>query len=106
MEQECGIAKAALHRSLGRAQRDRRLVKINAKRYAETSLINEFAQAALTLTRDESPLTVAGFRDHLGCGRSVLIEVLEYFDTIGFTRRVGNARIILNRELPDQQLTA
>jgi selenocysteine-specific elongation factor len=102
LEQECGLDRTALHDSLGRARRDRRAVKINAKRFAETSLINEFAQAALTLTRDGSTLTVAGCRDHIGCGRNVLIEILEYFDSAGFTRRVGSARIILDRHLPDK----
>lgn len=106
LEQECGLAKPALQRSVSQAQRDRRLVRINSKRYAETSLLYEFAQAALALTRDGSTLAVAEFRDHFGCGRNVLIEVLEYFDAIGFTRRVGNARVILDRGLPDKQFTA
>lgn len=106
LEQECGLDKAALQRSLSRARRDRRLIRINPKRYAETSLLKEFAQAALTLTRDGSTLTVAELRDHFGCGRNVLIEVLEYFDAIGFTRRVGNARVILHRALPDKQFSA
>ena len=75
-------------------------------RYGETSLLYEFTQAALTLTRDKSTLTVAEFRDHFGCGRNVLIEVLEYFDAIGFTRRVGNARVILDRGLPDKRFIA
>jgi selenocysteine-specific elongation factor len=106
LEQDCGIEKTVLHNSLGRAQRDRRLVKINAKRYAETSLMNEFAQAALELTQDKPTLTVVELRDQLGCGRNVVIDVLEYFDTIGFTRRDGEARIILNRGLPDKQFAA
>ena len=106
LEQDCGIGKAALNTGLVRAQRDRRVVKINAKRYAETSLLREFAQAALELTRDKPTLTVIEFRDHFGCGRNVIIDVLEYFDAIGFSRRVGNARIILNRELPEEQFPA
>jgi selenocysteine-specific elongation factor len=39
-------------------------------------------------------LTAAAFRDRSGIGRNVTIEVLEYFDRIRFTRRVGDARII------------
>ena len=105
LEQECGLSKPALQRILSRAQRDRRLIRINPKRYAETSLLYEFAQTALALTRDKSTLTVAEFRDHCGCGRNVLIEVLEYFDSIGLTRRVGNARVLLDRGLPDKHFT-
>jgi len=106
LAEECGLAKTALERSLNRAQRDRRLIKVNSQRYAETSLLYDFAQAALTLTENKKNLTVTEFRDHSGCGRNVLVEVLEYFDTIGFTRRVGNARIVLDRGLPDKQFGA
>jgi selenocysteine-specific elongation factor len=106
LERDCGIGKAALHAALNRAQRDRWVIRINAKRYAETSLLKEFAQAALELTRDKPTLTVIEFRDHLSCGRNVVIDVLEYFDAIGFSRRVGDARVILNRELPNKQFTA
>ena len=106
LEQECGLEKPALHSTLSRAQRDRQVVKINAMRYAETSLVSEFAQAVLNLTHDKSTLSVAEFRDHFGCGRNVLIEVLEYFDAIGFTRRVGNARVILDRGIPDTRFAA
>jgi len=106
LEQECGLEKPALQRSLSRARRDRQVVKINAKRYAETALLHEFARVALALARDGSTLSVAEFRDHFGCGRNVLIEVLEYFDAIGFTRRVGNARVILDRGLPDKRFAA
>jgi hypothetical protein len=46
-------------------------------------------------------LTVRGFRDETGIGRNVAIEVLEYFDSKGFTRRQGNDRIILNPTIFD-----
>ena len=39
---------------------------------------------------------VAGaFRDATGLGRNVTIEVLEYFDLLGFTDRDGDTRIII-----------
>jgi len=34
------------------------------------------------------------FRDRSGIGRNLAIEVLEYFDRIKFTRRVGDAHLI------------
>ena len=68
--------------------------------------MNEFAQAALDLTEDKPTLAVADIRDRLACGRNVLIEVLEYFDSIGFTRRTGNSRLILDRELPGRQFSS
>lgn len=106
LERECGIERQALLHNIGRAQREGKLVKINAKRYALTSVLNDFAQAALDLTADEPTLTVVDYRDHLGCGRNIAVDVLEYFDGIRFTRRDGEARIILKRALPVRYFSA
>jgi selenocysteine-specific elongation factor len=100
LEKECGVDNRALMYSIGRAQREGAIIKISEKRYALVPVLGDFAQAALDLTEDESELTVVGYRDHMGCGRNVAVDVLEYFDGIRFTRRVGEGRIILNRSLP------
>ena len=39
--------------------------------------------------------TIAEFRSFTGLSRNQAIEVLEYFDRIGFTRRAGNTRVVL-----------
>ncbi len=44
------------------------------------------------------PFSVKEFRDKTGIGRNVAIEVLEYFDGRGFTRRQGNERIVLKAD--------
>ena len=36
----------------------------------------------------------ADFRDRLGVGRKLAIQILEYFDRIGFTRRRGNDHLL------------
>ncbi len=38
--------------------------------------------------------SVIQFRDTSGIGRNLCIEILEYFDRIGFTRREGNSRFV------------
>jgi selenocysteine-specific elongation factor len=40
-------------------------------------------------------VTAAGFRDRSQIGRNFSIEVLEYFDRIKFTQRVGDAHKVL-----------
>jgi selenocysteine-specific elongation factor len=40
-------------------------------------------------------ITAAAFRNESGIGRNLAIEVLEYFDKAGLTRRVGDARRLL-----------
>jgi hypothetical protein len=39
-------------------------------------------------------------------GRNFAVDVLEYFDSVRFTRCKGEARINLNRTLPDRLFTA
>ena len=39
--------------------------------------------------------TAAAYKDRSGIGRNVTIELLEFFDKEGFTRREGDARRIV-----------
>ncbi len=49
-------------------------------------------------------ITVAGLRDRLQTSRKYALTVLEYFDRIKLTRRIGDARVLLNpAALPQQQ---
>ena len=99
LEQDCKIEKAAFLNSLGFAVREKKLVKLNEKRFSLTSVLREYADSALELTADGAPLTVRDYRDRMGCGRNTAVDVLEYFDGIRFTRRTGDTRIIVNRAL-------
>jgi selenocysteine-specific elongation factor len=40
-------------------------------------------------------VTAAKLRDRAGLGRGLAIEVLEYFDRIKFTRRIGDQHQVL-----------
>lgn len=46
---------------------------------------------------DKGELTVQAYRDLTGVGRNLTIEILEFFDRQGITRRQGNARILLSQ---------
>jgi len=43
---------------------------------------------------DAGKFTAAEFRNHSGAGRNHSIEILEYFDRIGYTQRLGDVRRI------------
>jgi selenocysteine-specific elongation factor len=36
----------------------------------------------------------AGYRDAIGVGRKRTIQILEFFDRVGYTRRTLNARVL------------
>jgi selenocysteine-specific elongation factor len=52
---------------------------------------------ALAAESREGSFTAAQFKDRSGIGRNVTIEVLEYLDALGVTRREGDARVVLRR---------
>ncbi|GGJ92259.1 selenocysteine-specific translation elongation factor [Pseudomonas matsuisoli] len=54
--------------------------------------VEELASVVLRLEREEGIIRAAAFRTALGIGRKRSIQILEYFDRIGLTRRFGNER--------------
>jgi selenocysteine-specific elongation factor len=52
------------------------------------------AELLLQLAAGSPIVQVAAFRDMLGIGRKRSVQILEYFDRIGLTRRVGDQRHI------------
>ena len=77
-----GIDKGFLHR-------------INATRYALTPTLLDFAEMSESLASEHN-FSVAGFKEALGIGRKLAVEILEFFDSINFTQRKGNERTISN----------
>ncbi|MEM7408469.1 MAG: selenocysteine-specific translation elongation factor [Pseudomonadota bacterium] len=70
------------------------LVHVKGNRYFTLPRIRDLARVAgrLAEERGEDGFDAAAFRDASGIGRNVTIELLEYFDRAGLTRRVGNIR--------------
>lgn len=54
----------------------------------------EFTEELAASNAADTGFSVIQFRDSSGIGRNLCIEILEYFDRIGFTRREDNARFI------------
>jgi selenocysteine-specific elongation factor len=69
------------------------VVLVNDKRLYLPQHLAELAAIAERLSV-EGGFTAAQFRDAAGIGRNIAIDVLEYFDARGFTRRRGDARAV------------
>ena len=82
---------------LGRAQSLGYVVRVAKNRYFPPRTLAELAGLAETLAgdADDGVFTAASFRDASGIGRNLSIEVLEFFDRVGFTQRRGDGRRIL-----------
>lgn len=61
--------------------------------YSEPA-IEKLAQCAITLAENNTTLEVVEFRDALGLGRKRCVQLLEYLDRLGVTRRFANQRRI------------
>ncbi|MEE8516842.1 MAG: selenocysteine-specific translation elongation factor [Alphaproteobacteria bacterium] len=73
------------------------VVRIAENRYLLPGAVVELARIAEAMAgdADDGMITVAGYRDRTGIGRNLVIELLEFFDKAGFTRRDGNTRRVL-----------
>ena len=78
------------------------LHRVNAERFVLTQTLIQLAEAA-EKTAEIEPLSVVAFKNQLGIGRKLAIEVLEYFDGIGFTHRNGDERTIVNKAVIEKR---
>jgi selenocysteine-specific elongation factor len=71
--------------------------RVSSNRYMTRAGLRTLAGIAETGARGlpGGRFSVAAFRDWSGIGRNLSIEILEFFDKVKFTRRLGNEREIL-----------
>ncbi|MCE0844565.1 selenocysteine-specific translation elongation factor [Buttiauxella sp. A2-C1_F] len=68
-------------------------------RYYRNDRIQTFANLIRELDQTQGATSAADFRDSLGVGRKLAVQILEYFDRIGFTRRRGNDHLLRDKAL-------
>ncbi|MEE8333981.1 MAG: selenocysteine-specific translation elongation factor [Alphaproteobacteria bacterium] len=93
LAEEIGQPTAYLTRFLRRIAAMGMVVPVATNRYFTPGAVRVLAGIAEKIAPDGG-LTAGAFRSESGIGRNLAIEVLEYFDKAGLTRRVGNAREI------------
>ncbi len=88
-----------LERSMNELVKRGLLVNVASHRYYLPKQLVAIAEDIKSLAANNpatKAFTVREFRDHTSIGRNVAIDVLEYFDGKGFTRRQENQRIVLS----------
>ena len=92
-----GLPLAALEKVLRQTEISNRLVKVADNRHYLPETIRELAALVEKLAGGpggKQGFSVIDFRDASGIGRNLCIEILEYFDGIGYTRRADNLRFM------------
>ncbi|HFE3559036.1 TPA: selenocysteine-specific translation elongation factor [Enterobacter hormaechei] len=75
------------------------IVAIVKDRYYRNDRIVAFANLIRELDQVRGSTCAADFRDRLNVGRKLAIQILEYFNRIGFTRRRGNDHVLRDAQL-------
>ncbi len=91
---ELRIPLARLQGSLKPLVSKGELIQINDKRVYLPRHVDDLATAAEGLSA-RGPFSARDFRDATGIGRNVAIDLLEFFDARGFTRRQGDERTVV-----------
>jgi selenocysteine-specific elongation factor len=91
-----GIDKKTLERSLKQAVRIGEMVLVAKNRFLPKSTMAQLGYAAEALAEKsaEGVFTVAAYCEQTKTGRNFAIDLLDYFDRLGFTERLGNNRRI------------
>jgi selenocysteine-specific elongation factor len=81
---------------LGRMARGGDVYQVVKDLFYHPAVMQEAASLArrLAAEHEEGAITAARFRDHTGLGRKRAIQILEFFDRIGFLRRVGDNHLL------------
>ncbi|MFT4582339.1 MAG: selenocysteine-specific elongation factor [Gammaproteobacteria bacterium] len=96
MLESVGAPFAVLSKFLAKSAKDGQLVKVSDKRYFMPSAMRELIQIVENLVAADpnGQFSVKDYRDQAGIGRNSVIEILEYFDRVGYTLRVEQVRRI------------
>ena len=62
--------------------------------FYDRDCINELVAIATRLAHESGTVEAARYRDMLGLGRKRTIQILEFFDRVGYTRRVKDSHVL------------
>lgn len=91
---QLNIAEEEMRRLLGKSARLGLTLRIAHDHYFLATAVRQLAAHVLVLTDATGVATVAPFRDRIGTGRKLAVEILEFFNRIGFTRRIQDRHLI------------
>jgi selenocysteine-specific elongation factor len=94
LAKQIGLPVAELKRQLQPLAGKRRVVRVSETRYYLPAPLSSLVQVVDALS-SKGPFTVRQFRDAADIGRNVAIEVLEYLDGRGYTKRQGDVRTVV-----------
>jgi selenocysteine-specific elongation factor len=62
--------------------------------FYDPNCIDELAKMVMTVAQDHGTVEAGQYRDAVGIGRKRVIQILEFFDRVGHTRRFRDSRVV------------
>ncbi|WP_371866504.1 SelB domain-containing protein [Duganella alba] len=90
LAREHGMPETEVRRLLLKLSKTGELSQVVKDLFYHPQRLDELARLVATLPEVQA----ASFRDATGLGRKRAIQVLEFFDRVGYTRRIGNIHLI------------
>ncbi|MFY9994333.1 MAG: selenocysteine-specific translation elongation factor [Leclercia sp.] len=94
LARETATDEGTMRQVLRHAAQQGLITAIVKDRYYRNDRIVIFANLIRALDQERGSTCAADFRDRLNVGRKLAIQILEYFNRIGFTRRRGNDHLL------------
>ena len=94
LARETATEEGTMRQVLRHAAQQGLITAIVKDRYYRNDRIVIFANLIRALDQERGSTCAADFRDRLNVGRKLAIQILEYFNRIGFTRRRGNDHLL------------
>ncbi len=92
VEKQAGVPRTRLTEVIRLLERDGSVVRITTDMYFLGSSIEQLRATLVQFLTDKGEMNAAAFRDLIGSSRKYTIPLLEYFDRVGLTIRIGDIR--------------
>ncbi|MGH7887342.1 MAG: SelB C-terminal domain-containing protein, partial [Candidatus Binatia bacterium] len=92
IEKQAAVPRNRLSEVIRLLERDGSVVRVTADMYFLASSIEQLRATLVKFLTDKGEMNAAAFRDLIGSTRKYTIPLLEYFDRVGLTIRIGDIR--------------
>ena len=102
LENKTGTRGREMNHVINAALKAGLLQRVSQKRVGLSGTLLSLSVKVQEMAEISPEFSVIEFKNTVGIGRNYAIEILEFMDSVGFTRRVGNERRILDADVPEK----
>ncbi len=99
LAQEFGIDEPEMRQLMGKSAKLGYTYRVAHDHYYLASAVKDLAGHIATLCEEQGYAKAAPFRDRIDTGRKLAIQILEFFDNIGYTRRIKEHHVIRQAQM-------